>query len=250
MPRYKLTIEYDGSSYCGWQRQADGFRTVQGCIEAALHSFTKEIVLIEGAGRTDQGVHATGQVAHVDLTQSFEPYRIQDALNFYLRKQSQEQSISILKVEEVSPDFHARFSATARYYVYRIINRRGPLTFSNHCAWHVIAPLDVDRMNEAASLLVGHHDFTSFRSVHCQASSPLRTLDHFSFSQNGEEITAFVQSKSFLQNQVRIMVGSVKKVGDGQWPVQKIQEILDQKDRTKGGLTAPACGLYLSKVEY
>lgn len=256
MPRYKLTIEYDGSHFCGWQRQAEGIPTVQSSVEAALQSFTKETILVEGSGRTDQGVHATGQVAHFDLAKQYEPYRIQDALNYYLGKKSrklersQGQSISILKVEEVAPDFHARFSATARHYIYRITNRRSPLTFSDHAAWHVIAPLDVDLMNEAAQFLVGHNDFTSFRSIHCQAASPFRTLDHLSFSRNGEEITARAQSRSFLHNQVRIMVGSVKMVGEGRWPVQKIQETLDQKDRTKGGLTAPACGLYLSKVEY
>lgn len=254
MPRYKLTIEYNGASYCGWQRQADGIRTVQGCIEAAVQSFTKETALVEGSGRTDQGVHAMGQVAHIDLTEHQEPYRIQDALNFYLRKQAldrmQAQSISILKVEEVAPDFHARFSATSRHYVYRITNRRAPLTFSDHCSWHVIAPLDIDLMNEAAALLIGHHDFTSFRSIHCQATSPFRTLDQFSFARDCDETTVFVKSRSFLHNQVRIMVGSVKMVGEGRWPVQKIQEILDKKDRTEGGMTAPACGLYLSKVEY
>lgn len=246
MPRYKLTIEYDGRFFCGWQRQ-DSVLSVQQAIETAVTAFCgQQKVLVYGSGRTDAGVHALGQVAHVDLDRDFPPYRIMDALNFYLK----EYPVAILAVEVVSPDFHARFSAKARTYIYRIQNRRAPLSLDVGRAWHVIKPLDVDKMHMAAQLLVGLHDFNSFRSVRCQAASSIRMIDSFNISRQGELIQLEVKSRSFLHNQVRVMVGSLSLIGQGKWTQDDLKQALESADRRAAGPTAPSDGLYFAKVEY
>lgn len=245
MPRYCLTIEYNGQRFYGLQRQ-DGLKTVQGEIEIAAGKFCGEKVTLHAAGRTDTGVHALGQVVHFDLSQQVDPFRLQQALNFYLNN----SGVVVLEAKEVDDTFHARFSARARQYCYRIVNRRSALTIDNGRAWHVIQPLDAVSMQEAAQYLVGTHDFTSFRSAHCQGKSPLKTLEFFSVERFNNAIELRVKSGSFLHNQVRIMVGSLCKVGKGLWTPQKINEILAAKDRTLAGQTAPSEGLYFEKVYY
>lgn len=245
MPRYKLTIEYDGRPFCGWQLQPQ-VPTVQGMIQRAVKKFSGLDLLVEGAGRTDTGVHATGQVAHVDLPRHDTPYRVQRGLNFFL----DECGISIVNVEEVDQSFHARFSAQRRQYIYRIMNRRAPLTFERGLAWHVSRPLDVRKMAEGAAMLVGVHDFTSFRSINCQAPNPVRKLDRFDLEEDGCEIRGTIESKAFLHNQVRIMMGTLKMIGEGRWTLQDLENALKAKDRTKGGVTAPPDGLYFSKIFY
>lgn len=246
MPRYKLTIEYDGRFFCGWQRQ-DSVLSVQQAIETAVTSFCgQRDVLVYGSGRTDAGVHALGQVAHMDLDREFPPYRVMDALNFYLK----EYPVAILAVEKVSPDFHARFSAKSRTYIYRIHNRRAPLTIDAGRAWHVIKPLDTDKMRTAAQLLVGLHDFNSFRAVRCQAASSIRMVDCFQVNRQGDLIQLQVQSRSFLHNQVRIMVGSLALIGEGKWTYDDLKQALEFADRRAAGPTAPPDGLYFAKVEY
>lgn len=246
MPRYKLTVEYDGTLFHGWQRQEQGVVSVQGLIEDAVYQFCQEQVTVEGAGRTDAGVHATGQVAHIHLSKTFETYRVLDALNFFLKT----SGASIVKVENVDDRFHARFSACARVYNYVIINRRGPSPLWENRAWHVIVPLDVPAMAEAAQAFVGDHDFTSFRSVHCQAPSAVRTLDEFNLTQEGDKITARIKSRSFLHNQVRIMMGTLQQVGMKRRTVEDIKQALLGKNRVFAGPTAPPYGLYLSEVHY
>jgi tRNA pseudouridine38-40 synthase len=246
MYRFKIKIEYDGSRFSGWQRQEKAIVTVQGQIEKGLKSFCGYDVLVEGAGRTDSGVHALGQVAHFDLKQSYELYRIQDALNFYLSK----HGVSILSVETVDSDFHSRFSARMRTYQYRIINRRPPLMIEKLRAWHVVRPLCTQSMNEAAQVLVGRHDFNSFRSSACQALSSIRTLELFEVVRRDELIVTTIRSRSFLHNQVRVMMGTLQKVGDGKLTKDDVVDILQSADRTRAGQTAPAHGLYLSSVEY
>lgn len=246
MPRYKLTIEYDGRFFCGWQRQQN-FLSVQQSIEKAITSFCdQQDVLVYGSGRTDAGVHALGQVAHVDIHKEFPPYRVMDALNFYLK----EYPVAILNVEAVSPDFHARFSAKSRSYIYRIQNRRAPLTIEAGRTWHIITPLDAAKMHEAAQLFVGTHDFNSFRAVRCQAASSIRTIDSFIVSRQGEMIQLEVKSRSFLHNQVRIMVGSLNLIGQGKWTKNDLKQALETTDRKTAGPTAPSDGLYFAKVEY
>jgi tRNA pseudouridine38-40 synthase len=245
MPRYKLTLEYDGRPFCGWQVQKD-LPTVQGFLQRAVKQFSGLDRCVEGAGRTDAGVHAIGQVAHVDLDHLYDVYRLQKGLNFFLRG----SGIAVLQVEDVDPPFHARFSATRRQYMYRILNRRAPLTVDKGLAWHVPRPLDRDQMRAGAQLLVGVHDFTSFRSIRCQAANPVRCLDRFDVEQQGDEIKATVESRGFLHNQVRIMIGSLKMVGEGYWTLDDLKRALDAKDRTKGGITAPPDGLYFSRVFY
>lgn len=246
MPRYKLTIEYDGRFFCGWQRQ-DSVLSVQQAIEMAVTAFCgQQNVLVYGSGRTDAGVHALGQVAHVDLDKEFLPYRVMDALNFYLK----EYPVAILAVETVSPDFHARFSAKSRTYIYRICNRRAPLTIDMGRVWHVIKPLDVAKMHEAAQLFVGVHDFNAFRAVRCQAASSVRMIDFFQVSRQGDIIQLEVQSKSFLHNQVRIMVGSLSLIGEGRWQLNDLKRALESADRRAAGPTAPPDGLYFAKIEY
>lgn len=243
--RYKIWIEYDGSFFHGWQRQKD-LVTVQASIEDAVEAIVGCKTLVEGAGRTDTGVHATGQVGHFDLFKHYPAFRLKDALNAHLR----EKGIVILNVEEVDSKFHARFSATSRTYNYYIVNRRTPLALDRLRAWHVISKLDVIRMQTAANHLIGTHDFSSFRSAECQSNSALKTLSQFNIRQEGERIIATIKARSFLHNQVRIMMGTLKRIGEGKWEPEDLLRILAAKDRTLAGSTAPAHGLHLVDVGY
>lgn len=245
MYRYKLIIEYNGAAFFGWQIQDHG-TTVQGQIEAALSKFTKEKPRVNGSGRTDSGVHALGQVAHIDLAKKWAPAKIREALNFHLKP----DAISILLVETVDNQFDARFAAKERHYIYRIINRRAPLAIDKGLAWHVQQGLDVELMQAAAQYLVGHHDFTTFRSVHCQAKSPLKTVNKVQVTCHGEDIEIEVSARSFMHNQVRSFVGSLKNVGEGRWQPQQMQMALQACDRQKCGEVAPALGLYLAQIDY
>ena len=247
MTRYKLTLEYDGTDLLGWQRQLDG-PSVQEYLEKAVRGFSGQSVEMTAAGRTDAGVHALGQVAHFDLETKLDEYRLQQAFSAHLRQL--EAPIAVLRVETAAPDFHARFSAVGRGYVYRILNRRAPTVLLTNRVWTVGYPLDVEKMREGAKYLLGHHDFTSFRGAGCQALSPLKTLDRLDITTNGDEIDFVVEARSFLYHQVRNMVGTLKSVGDGKFSPQDVKFILEKKDRACAGATAPACGLYLSKVMY
>jgi len=245
MPRYKLTLEYDGTPFVGWQLQENGL-SVQGRLAQAVKDFSGEDVVPRGAGRTDAGVHATGQVAHFDLVKDWEAGKVRDALNAQLRP----EPISVLLCERAADDFDARFSAKARHYIYRIIDRRSPLALERNRAWGVFRKLDAKAMHDAAQVLVGHHDFTTFRSTECQAASPEKTLDRLDVSRHGEIIRVEASARSFLHNQVRSMVGSLKAVGEGRWTNADLEKALDAKDRAACGPVAPACGLYLVKVDY
>lgn len=245
MPRFKVIVEYDGTHIFGWQRQIDT-PTGQGFLEKAIEDFCGEKITVHCAGRTDAGVHATGQVVHFDLTGDWEPFRVRDALNAHLRF----TPVSILHSERVTEDFHARFSATGRRYLYRIINRRAPLKINAHRAWLHIHPLDVPAMQDAASVLVGTHDFTTFRASECQSKSPVKTLDELYLEAKDDEILVHTAARSFLHHQVRNMVGTLALVGQGKWDKAMLREALDAKDRAKGGPTAPPDGLYLTQVYY
>jgi len=245
MPRYKLTIEYDGGPYVGWQLQ-EGYPSVQGRLAEAVKFFSGEEAVPRGAGRTDTGVHALGQIAHVDLAKDWPPATVQNALNALLRP----DPITVLDCERTRHDFDARFSAKARHYLYRIIDRRSPLALERDRAWGVFRPLDVEAMDQAAQGLVGHHDFTTFRSTECQAASPEKTLDRLAVSRHGEVIRVEARSRSFLHNQVRSMVGSLKLVGEGKWSAGDLSAALQAKDRARCGPVAPPHGLYLLKVDY
>jgi tRNA pseudouridine38-40 synthase len=245
MPRYKLTVEYDGAPFCGWQIQADQL-TVQGILTAAVEALSGEQTLVQGAGRTDAGVHARAQVAHVDLTKEWDTDTVRDALNAHLRP----YPIAILAAERVADDFNARTSAMKRHYLYRIINRRADLTLEAGRAWRVPRLLDAAAMHKAAQGLVGKHDFTTFRSTECQAKSPVKTLDVLSVGRNGEEVTVSAIARSFLHNQVRSMVGSLVAVGEGKWNADDLAKALAARDRTACGPVAPPEGLYLMKVDY
>ncbi|MZR29363.1 tRNA pseudouridine(38-40) synthase TruA [Sneathiella litorea] len=245
MPCYRITIEYDGRDLVGWQRQKNG-PSVQQHIEEAIFDFCGEDVRIQGAGRTDAGVHALGQVATFELTSDRKPQVVMNALNYHLKP----APIAILDCAEVEAEFSARFSATKRHYLYRIINRRAPLTVDVGLAWLVKRELNVDAMNDAAKVLVGRHDFTSFRAAACQANSPIRTLEKLTVSRDGDEIQVHASAISFLHNQVRSMVGSLSLVGTGQWTRDTLQEALDAKDRQRAGPNAPPYGLYLTRVDY
>lgn len=245
MPRYRLTIEYDGTLFAGWQRQANGF-SVQEALETAIAAFTGETVTVKGAGRTDAGVHARGQVAHVDLAAERRTDTIRDATNAHLRP----HAIAVLAVEEVAGDFDARFSAIRRAYQYRIVDRRPPLALEAMRAWHVQRPLDADAMQIAAQGLLGRHDFTTFRAAECQADSPMRTLDRLDVRRAGGEILVETEARSFLHRQVRSMVGSLKLVGEGRWRPSDLRAALDAADRAACGPVAPAHGLYLVRVDY
>ncbi|MBT4880856.1 MAG: tRNA pseudouridine(38-40) synthase TruA [Alphaproteobacteria bacterium] len=249
MTRYKLTIEYDGRNFCGWQRQTNG-PSVQETIEVAIRDFCGDSVILHVAGRTDSGVHAMGQVAHLDVEKDFPEETVRNALNFHLSKAHRPLDISILSAEKVSEDFHARFSATKRIYHYRISTRGAPLALENGKRWHVPSSLNIQAMQEAANCLIGHHDFTTFRAKHCQAKSPVKTLDQLDVEQSGDEILITASARSFLHHQVRNLVGTLRLVGEGKWSVADVKEALAQKDRAKGGPTAPAQGLYLLRVEY
>jgi tRNA pseudouridine38-40 synthase len=245
MPRYKLTIEYDGTPFVGWQVQENGV-SVQGAVIAAVAAFSGETVPVQGAGRTDAGVHALGQVAHVDLTKDWNVDNVRDALNFHLRP----HPIAVLAAERVEENFDARFSATKRHYLYRIINRRADLALEANRAWRIGRPLDAEAMHSAAQKLVGRHDFTTFRAAECQAKSPVKTLDRLDVSRNGEELHVTAVARSFLHHQVRSMVGSLIHVGEGKWSAGDLAEALVARDRARCGQVAPPQGLYLMRVEY
>lgn len=245
MPRWKFTIEYDGRPFIGWQRQDNG-PSVQAALEQAILKLTTEEVTVAAAGRTDAGVHANGQVAHADISKHFDPFRMQEALNAHLRP----HPVSILSAEPASDTFHARFDATARHYIYRIVNRRSPLTFDAGLAWQVAADLDTGAMQEASQHLVGHHDFTTFRAAECQAKSPMKTLDAFNVSKNGDMMEVRASARSFLHHQVRSMVGSLKLVGTGKWKPADLRQALEARDRKACGPVAPPDGLYLVRVDY
>ncbi len=247
MPRYRLDIEYDGAPYAGWQRQ-DGPRSVQAAIERAINSFCGETVSIRAAGRTDAGVHATAQVAHADLTRDWPAETVRDALNAHLHVAG--EAVVILSATRVSDEFDARFSATGRRYLYRILNRRAAAAIDKGRVWWVPKPLDVDAMHAAAQRLVGRHDFTTFRSVQCQADNPVRTLDRLDVTRNGEIIEIRVAARAFLHNQVRSMVGSLKRVGEGGWSADDLAAALAARDRAACGQVAPPDGLYLVGVSY
>ncbi len=245
MPRYKLTIEYDGTAFFGWQVQ-DHAVTVQGELMKAVEAFSGESVAVNGAGRTDTGVHAYGQVAHLDLTKDWEADVVRDAINAKLRP----NPIAVLSAERVPDDFEARYGAVKRHYLYRIVARRADLALDRDRVWRVPRPLDVEAMHEAAQKLVGQHDFTTFRATECQAKSPVKTLDKFDVSRAGEEIHVNVSARSFLHHQVRSMVGTLAQVGDGKMTTDDVARILAACDRTQCGPVAPSAGLYLVKVDY
>ena len=245
MPRYKLTIEYDGTPFVGWQVQVNG-ASVQGVVADAVLAFAGERAAIGGAGRTDAGVHALGQVAHVDLAKDWPPDTVRDALNAHLRP----HPVAVLLAERVADDFDARFSAIRRHYRYRIINRRADLALDVQRAWRVPRPLDATAMHDAAQRLVGRHDFTTFRSTECQAKSPVKTLDRLDVTRHGDEVDVSAVARSFLHNQVRSMVGSLVHVGEGKWSTDDLSAALAARDRTACGQVAPPQGLYLVRVEY
>jgi len=245
MPRYKLTIEYDGTPFVGWQRQA-GALSVQEALEAAIEKFSGEAVRTQTAGRTDAGVHAKGQVVHFDLSRDWDPFRVSEALNHHLRP----HPIVILACAAAGGDFEARFSATARHYLYRISNRRARPALEENRVWHVPAPLDETAMHEAARVLVGRHDFTTFRSAQCQAKSPVRTLERLDVFREGDTVLIAASARSFLHHQVRSLAGSLKLVGEGRWSSADLREALEARDRARCGAMAPASGLYLMGVDY
>jgi tRNA pseudouridine38-40 synthase len=245
VPRYKLTIEYDGAAFAGWQIQADR-PTVQGVLTAAIEALSGEKTLVQGAGRTDAGVHARGQVAHVDLTKHWDTDTIRDALNAHIRP----HAVAILAAEQAAEDFNARTSAVKRHYLYRIINRRADLTLDAGHAWRVPRLLDAAAMHAAAQRLIGKHDFTTFRSTECQANSPLKTLDVISVARDGDAVNVTTSARSFLHTQVRSMVGSLVAVGEGKWSADDLANALAARDRTACGQVAPPDGLYLMQVDY
>jgi tRNA pseudouridine38-40 synthase len=245
MPRYKLILEYDGTPFVGWQRQENGI-SVQSVLEDAVFGFCGERVTTVAAGRTDSGVHAEGQVAHLDLMRETRLDTLRDALNAHLRP----HPVVVLVAETVSEDFHARFSASARHYRYVILNRRAPPTLSRTQVWPVVQPLDAAAMNAAAKHLVGKHDFTTFRAAECQAKSPVKTLDRLDVIRDGDRIEIFASARSFLHHQVRSMVGSLKLVGLGRWSAGDFKAALEACDRAACGPVAPPTGLALLRVDY
>jgi tRNA pseudouridine38-40 synthase len=249
MPRFRLTLEYDGSGLVGWQRQDNG-PSVQALVEAAVEKLTGAPAEVTAAGRTDAGVHALGQVAHVDIARDLGIDAVRDGLNFWLRDEAGRMPVAVLAAEIVAGDFHARFSADLRRYLYRIVNRRPPLVLDRGRAWWVPQPLDEAAMHSAAQLLVGRHDFSTFRAAECQAASPVKTLDELAVERSGAEIRITAAARSFLHHQVRNMVGTLKLVGEGKWQPAEVGRALAARDRSRGGPTAPAAGLYLVAVEY
>lgn len=245
MTRYKLIIEYDGGPFHGWQRQDNG-ASVQQSLEEAVTGFCGETALVEGAGRTDAGVHALGQVAHVDIEKDTDEATVRDALNFHLRG----LPVTVLNAEEVNGDFHARFSARERSYLFRILDRRPPPAVDAGRVWWVPVALDAEAMHEAAQTLIGNHDFSSFRAAQCQADSPVKTLNELGVTRAGDEIHLQVRARSFLHHQVRNFAGTLKLVGEGKWSAGDVAAILAAKDRTRAGPTAPPEGLYLVKVGF
>ena len=247
--RFAITIEYDGSNLVGWQRQTNGL-SVQEVLEKALFELTGEKKTIHGSGRTDAGVHALGQVAHFDLKKTMTMDAIRDGLNFHIKKLYKKIKVSVLATKKVKKDFHARFSAKKKTYVYKILDRRPPPAIKKKRVWHVRKKLDDKVMKEAAKILVGRHDFTSFRSTECQAKSPLKTIDSIKILRIGEEIQIWIKARSFLHNQIRIIVGTLVLVGRKKWEEKNIGEALKSKKRAAAGQTAPAEGLYLHSVKY
>jgi len=245
MPRYRLLIEYDGGPFVGWQIQAGG-TSVQGVMTEAITAFADEKVTVHGAGRTDAGVHALGQIAHVDLARDWRPDRVRDAMNARLRP----HPVAVLAVEKAADSFHARFSAKRRHYLYRIVNRRADLTLERKRAWRVPRPLDAEAMHAAAQRLLGKHDFTTFRAAECQAKSPVKTLDRLAVERHGDEVRVHASARSFLHHQVRSMVGSLVLVGDGKWSADDLAAALAARSRAACGPVAPPEGLYLVSVEY
>lgn len=245
MPRYKLTLEYDGGPYAGWQRQ-DNDPSVQEALEKAATKLDGAPVIVQGAGRTDSGVHALGQVAHLDLVKDLAEDKVRDALNFHLKP----NPIAVLQAERVDEDFHARFSAHQRHYLYRIIDRRQPLTLDRGQVWRVPRKLDAEAMHKAAQFLLGTHDFTTFRDAQCQADSPVKSIDAVSVARYGEEVQLTISAISFLHRQVRSITGSLVEVGVGKWTPADFKAALDAADRKRCGPVAPPDGLYLTGVDY
>lgn len=250
MPRFALKIEYNGGPYQGWQRQAQGQPSVQAAIEAALAKLEPGEHTIAAAGRTDTGVHGTGQVATVDLARDWDPFRLSEALNFHLKP----HPVAIVQAVRVADDFHARFSAMERRYLFRLVARRAPVTHDKGLVWQILRPLDVEAMREGAAHLVGHHDFTTFRSTICQAKSPVKTLDEITITEHpyvgGAEYRFYLRARSFLHNQVRSIVGTLERVGAGSWQPQDVKTALDARDRAACGPVCPPQGLYLCGVGY
>ncbi len=245
MPRYRLTLEYDGRPYCGFQAQ-DGLPSVQGAVEAAVLAFSGETLRLHAAGRTDSGVHALGQVVHIDLGRDWPAQTVANALNAHLR----DEAIAVLDAAVAPDDWHARFSATGRRYLYRILNRPGPPALDKGRVWHLRRPLDAGAMHAAAQHLVGHHDFTTFRDLGCQAKSPLKTLDLARVRREADEVVLEFAARSFLHRQVRSMAGTLAEVGLGRWTARDVRDALEAKDRAACGPVAPAHGLYLAGVSY
>ncbi len=249
MPRYALKIEYDGTPFSGWQRQP-ALATVQGTIENALGKLEPDFIQVQGAGRTDSGVHATGQVAHCDMVKQWDTFRLSEALNYHLKK----LPISILEIVQVQDDFHARFSARERCYLFRLISRRAPLVHQVGRVWQVKYPLDISAMQQAADLLLGTHDFTTFRSTSCQAQSPVKSLDELRVEvfdiPYGHEFHFHIRARSFLHNQVRSFIGTLERVGSGAWAPEDVRRALAARDRTACGPVSPPQGLYLTHVDY
>ncbi len=245
MTRWKITIEYDGAGFVGWQRQENGL-SVQQVLEEAIEKFAQQRATLFAAGRTDSGVHALGQVGHFDLDKDADAATVRDALNYHCKP----HSVAVLEAEAVGEGFHARFSAKSRHYLYRILARRAPPALDRGHVWHVPVPLDADVMHKAARVLVGNHDFSSFRAAECQADSPVKTLDVLDVRLVGEEIHLVVSARSFLHNQVRILTGTLKLVGEGKWTAEDMRQALEARDRAAAGPTAPPDGLYLTRVDY
>ncbi len=243
--RYRLTLEYDGGPFVGWQRQNEG-ASVQGALETAIEKLSGERVTVTGAGRTDAGVHALGQVAHFDLVKEFDAGKVRDALNHYLRP----APVSVLEAAATDSEFHARFSAKARHYLFRILNRRSPPALEHGRVWHVSPRLDAEAMHAAAQFLTGQHDFTTFRAAECQAQSPVKTLDRLDVSRRADEIHIAASARSFLHHQIRSFAGTLKLVGEGKWQPRDVKAALEARDRAACGPVSPPDGLYLVRVDY
>jgi tRNA pseudouridine38-40 synthase len=245
MPRYRITIEYDGTPFVGWQIQSEG-RSVQGALREAIFKFSGQEVEVRGAGRTDSGVHARGQVAHFDLERVWDPFKLREAINHHLRP----EPVAVVEVDIAPPGFDARFSAVKRHYLYRILTRRARPALDRNRVWWLPVALDADRMADAATALVGRWDFTTFRAAGCQGGSPIRTLDRLDVTRAGDEIRVEASARSFLHHQIRSIVGSLRMVGDGRWTRDDLAAARDAVDRSRCGPVAPASGLYFMAVDY